>query len=268
METPFAEQPEPELVDILSVDEALKQAHNGSGFHMGVANTWRRVNELFGGHGLSYQTIVDYVDNCPTCQKVRTGMRDKLIPVYRTLRPEHQQRVLGIDVMHVSPPSESGSTNIALAKDQTTLFHMLYPRKDHTAESMTGVLFQIYARTGIYDVITTDPGSDFMSEAEAQLNNWFGVAHKVSLVDRHESNGAENPIGRTKRFIITLLTEKRLTKHWDQPVIVSTVEFHLNDFLNSETGVRHFDATFGHLSSPSTPSCETGACTSIRAFLG
>jgi len=228
-----------------TVDQALKEAHCGSAFHVGIAATWRNLNTFFAGHGLSYQLVTDYIDSCPTCQKVRTAMKDKLIPVYRTLRPEHQLRILGLDVMHVSPPSESGSNNLVMAKDQTTLYHMLFPRKDHTAESLTSVLFQIYARTGIYDKITTDPGSDFMADAVEQLNAWFGVAHKVSLVDRHQSNGAEKSIGLTKRWLLTLLSEKRLSKHWDQPQVIGAIEFHLNDFVNSETGVRPFDATFG-----------------------
>ena len=53
---------------------------------------------------------------------------------------------------------------------------------------------QYMARYGPFDELTSDPGSAFLAEVVQELNSWLDIYHRVSLVDRHESNGCEPTI--------------------------------------------------------------------------
>jgi hypothetical protein len=67
---------------------------------------------------------------------------------------------------------------------------------------------------GTYDKIITDPQSDIVGKAVAELNAWLGLEYTVSLVDRHESNSVDG-------------TNKRITgksEHWYMTSVSHTSE--------------------------------------------
>jgi hypothetical protein len=97
----------------------------------------------------------------------------------------------------------------------------------------------------MFDEVYSDPGSDLTSEAVKQLNDWLGVSHKVSLVDRHESNGVEGTNKLLLRHLTILVNEERLKDRWSEPSVLCLINFALNDAVSSESGVRPFDAKFG-----------------------
>ena len=78
----------------------------------------------------------------------------------------------------------------------------------------------------------------------------MGIRHIVSLVDRHESNGVEGTNKQLLRHLKTLVHDERLVQRWSDPTVLCLVTFALNDAINSETGVRPFDAKFGSLDGP------------------
>ena len=107
------------------------------------------------------------------------------------------------------------------------------------------VLFHHFCTFGLFDEIWSDPGSDFMSEVVKLLNQWFGIRHVVSLVDRHQSNGVEGTNKQILRHLRTLCHDEGLKNKWSDPCVLALILFVINDEVNSETGVRPFDAKFG-----------------------
>ena len=87
-----------------------------------------------------------------------------------------------------------------------------------------------------------------MSQVVLQLKTWLGIKHVVSLVDRHESNGVEGT--NTQLLRHTLAHDERVANRWSDPTVHCLVVFSINDAINSETGVRPFDAKFGSLDGP------------------
>jgi hypothetical protein len=91
----------------------------------------------------------------------------------------------------------------------------------------------------------SDPGSDFTSQVVTELNSWFGVHHRVSLTDRHESNGVEGANRDILRHIRAFLSESRLKDRWSEPNIIAWCSFIMNKFDDSESGLPPYELTFG-----------------------
>ena len=99
------------------------------------------------------------------------------------------------------------------------------------------VLFHHFCTFGFFDEIWSDPGSDFMSQVVKLLNQWFGIRHVVSLVDRHQSNGVEGTNKRILSHLRTLCHDEGLQSKWSDPCVLALILFVINDEVNSETGV-------------------------------
>ena len=68
---------------------------------------------------------------------------------------------------------------------------------------------------GLFDVVMTDPGSDFKSEVVEHFVRWFGMLHVFSLIDRHESNGVEGTCEQVlSRHVHVLTQEESIKNEW------------------------------------------------------
>jgi hypothetical protein len=121
----------------------------------------------------------------------------------------------------------------------------LHAASDYTAASLASCLVQHVAVNGLFEELISDPGSDLMSDVVRLLHSWIGTKHLVSLVDRHESNGVERRNQEILRHLRALVFDRRLEERWDDPLVLCVVQFHMNASINSETGVRPFEAKFG-----------------------
>ena len=173
-----------------TVHDILTQCHGGRSGHFGERRTWEILNKFFPGHKIPYRLIRDFIDRCVTCQKDRLAMTTEIQPIVRHLKPEHLRSVVGIDTLAVTE-DDYGNTCIHTIVNHFSKLVALYPSKDHSAIALATSLFQYCGTYGTFDTLLSDPGSDLMSEVIAHLNRWFGIHHRVSLVDRHESNGVE-----------------------------------------------------------------------------
>jgi hypothetical protein len=228
----------------------LRRVHSGRNLHPGVRRTWLALNARFPGHRIPYRKVEEFVESCAVCQKDRLGMTGTIAPVVRHLKPEHQRSRIGIDRVTVTPPDDRGNCNCIVIVEHFTKFCQVYPSPVYDAISVASAIFQFFCTFGTFDELITDPGSDFMSDVVKQLNEWFGIKHKVSLVDRHESNGVEGTNKQLLRHLRTLVHDLRLVKRWSDPTVLCLIVFHLNDAISSETGVRPLDAKFGSEDGP------------------
>ena len=69
--------------------EMFDAIHNAQAGHMGLKESWTRLNKYFPGHGLSMSQVSDLIAECLTCQKTRKERSNALNPVTRTLKPGH-----------------------------------------------------------------------------------------------------------------------------------------------------------------------------------
>jgi hypothetical protein len=147
--------------------------------------------------------------------------------------------------LEVSPRDKFGNLYIDIIVNHTTKLVKLYPKPEKTAVSTATALFQFMCAYGLFDVLMTDPGSDFKSEVVAHLTKWFGIDHMFSLVDRHESCGVEGTGKQVARHVRVLTQEERIKDEWSSPTVLPLIEFLVNSHISSETGIVPLEATFG-----------------------
>jgi hypothetical protein len=232
------------------IDYYLTRVHGGTSDssepHWGAQRTWKELNDRFPGHRIPFRFVVDFIASCPTCQKTRLGMKGySIVPSTRNLKVPHSRSRVGIDRLAVSPPSRNGSNNVIVIVEAFTSYTSLLAAKDYTAETLASCLLQYIARNGLFEELISDPGSDLMSEVVRLLHSWVGTKHLVSLVDRHESCGVERRNQEVLRHLRAIVYDKRLEERWDEPLVLCVLEYHMNDSVSAETGVRPFDAKFG-----------------------
>ena len=168
-----------------------------------------------------------------------------LPPINRVLPHEHQRSTLGIDLLTVTPESD-GHKYLVVIYNLFTKFVTLYPTRDKTAESLAQCLMRHFATYGLVDSLASDPGSDLTSQIIAHLNEYLGIRHTISLVDRHESNGVERINKEILRHLRTMLHDTRLLTKWSDPVTLSLVQLIINEQPNPSLGnLSPLAATFG-----------------------
>ena len=226
-------------------EDYVRMVHNSRRGHWGARKTWSQLNRYFPGHKIPYQKVVEFVKDCPRCQADARKMVADIKPVVRVIVPEGYRTSVGIDLFTVTPADKYGNCMLVIILNRKTKLVALFPGKDYTEKTVATAIIRYMITYGVVDDIASDPGSQFMGAVVKQLNEWLGIRHVVSLVDVHESNGAERSGLEMFQLLRSITNDERLQEIWGEPHILGLVEFHLNDRVNSETGHSAFELTFG-----------------------
>ena len=219
-----------------SLDSILQEVHGNRSSHYGAAHTWSMAKQLYPEAKISIAAVRDYVMHCPTCQKTRdTGIK-RLASRTLSLKPSTYRRTVGVDHVAVTPQDKHGNSCAIMVVEHFSHFLFVYAAKDYTAETVAKVLFKHYCHHGTFEQLASDPGSAFMSEVIRQLNRWLSIAHKVSLVGRHESNGTEGSNKQFLRHLRTLVMDERLYDSWSDDTVLPLINLHLASYPTEETG--------------------------------
>lgn len=233
---------------LLTQNDMISQCHGSRAGHHGFRRTWNLLKDKFPGHGISSEFIREYIASCAVCQKVRLGMQDALIPIVRHLKNDGPRKVVGVDYLSLEL-DKNNNNGLYVIRDHFTKHIGLYPVPNADAQNLAYSLFKYATSFGVFDILMSDPGSDMTSNAVALLNKWFGIHHRISLVDRHESNGVEGGNKQILRHLRALICDERIKDRWSDPSNICWVNYLINKFDSSETGIEPYRLIFGTESS-------------------
>jgi hypothetical protein len=137
---------------------------------------------------------------------------------------------------------------MAVVVNQFTKLVTLWPTKTKEATEVAECLLAHISYYGSSDEIISDPGSDeFIAEVFKVLTEWSGVAHKLGLVARYESNGVEDSNKHILRHLIALLIERRWEKNWGSRRVTALMQMMVNTANNIGIGkeVSPIESTLG-----------------------
>jgi hypothetical protein len=222
-------------------DEMLREAHCERGGHNSVLRTHRLLNKNFPGHNISQAQVTSFKEQCVICQKTEDYIKSQLLPVVRNLRTTNPDKVMGIDYPSVVLDKYG---NVGCYVRQFFKLTYIFPVPAHDSEYAAIAIFTACVLYDAFGTLMSDPGSDLMSEAVAQVNKWFGIHHRVSLVDSHESNGVEGANKQIIRHLTKLFMTEKIKNTWSAPQNVGWCMFIMNTYDTTETGVSAYDLTF------------------------
>jgi hypothetical protein len=126
-------------------ETALKlfsEVHNGQHGHWGVEETYKRLNRLAPGHGMSIRQVAELVRECVNCQKNRRERSSRLVPIPRTLKPPMPRTAIGVDAVAISPPGKTGLDNLIVVVNLFTKLTALYPVQGCSAKNLAHSVWQ------------------------------------------------------------------------------------------------------------------------------
>ena len=228
------------------LQQAFDIVHSARSGHHGAERTYYLFMKKFPHVSIPFQLIADMVRACPWCQKLRAASNMSLRPFITHLElsiwPERGW--VGCDVLTLAMTTNGNNKLVVFVVHDTKLCD-LYPVKNEEAITIARCAYIFIMTYGRYRGFSTDPGSCFTSHVIAFLNKWFGFGHKVSLVDRHQSCGAEGTNRSVVRHIKALTMCESACKIWDEPEYVTTVKNIVNSTADTENGASPHELTFG-----------------------
>lgn len=228
------------------VEAEMSNLHGTRNLHYGADRMYKDSLIRFPGHRIPQSYFRDFVSKCAGCQKSRLKKDKLFLEQIRTLKADPRPRsAVCIDRVSISPPSKRGNTTAIIIADLFTRLVKSYPCSEYTSVTVANALKDYIITYGCYDVVQSDPGSDILGSAVEAINRRWKLGRKISLVNRHESNGNERLIQEILRHLRTLIADERAMDDWDDPDYIGFVNFCMNDQVNSETGLKPYLATFG-----------------------
>jgi hypothetical protein len=229
----------------LTSEQLFQEVHNGQQGHWGVEETYKRLNKLAPGYGLSVREVSELVCECVNCQKNRRERSNRLIPIPRTLKPPMPRTAIGVDAVAITPPGKTGLDHLIVVVNLFIKLTSLYPVQGCSAKNLAYSIWKYWCTYGHTDLIISDQGPDLKSDLMSELVQLMGMRHVFSIVDKH-ANGVERVNKEVVRHLRCLVVwDRNIRDVFDDPTMIPSVQYILNSHVSSETGFSLFELTFG-----------------------
>ena len=221
----------------LDVKALIAAVHGGARLHFSKEKTMQRLRDTFPETRVPESTVADFIAQCDTCQKLNLGNAQylKKPAEIKNLMQADPRSQIGIDMLEL-PESKDKYRYLHVIVNHFTKYIYLYKTKSADATSAANAVLMYMAMFGPIQHIIHDPGSNYMSKVMEELNKHLGLRRKVSLVDRHESNGVEPFNKQVKRHLSSLIYDSNYEKEWDDDAFIACLMDNLNNLPRVQTG--------------------------------
>jgi transposase InsO family protein len=169
--------------------ELLECVHQG---HMGITKCRARARSSIWWPGLS-KSVEEMVSSCHTCAKARPEHKEPLMPSSFPSRPWER---VAMDLFELK------GTMYIIIVDYYSRWAEFRKLDGQTSTQTIEVLKEVYSVHGIPDIVVSDNGPQFASEAFKEFARQYGFVHVTSSPKYPQSNGEAERAVRTMKEIL------------------------------------------------------------------
>ena len=209
--------------------------------HLGVEKTRERLLAHFFWPGI-YKDVQSFCESCPDCQKATGRMSNppaKLQPIPPMGLPF---RKIFMDIVGPLPRTQEGYRYILSVVDLDTRYPEAIPLKNQSAEAVADALVTIFSRVGIPQEISSDQGTNFMSQLVKELCQQLQI-EQVSTTPYHQAaNGLVERWNQTMKNMLKRMIHDE-PDSWDR--LLPYVLFAYREVPEVSTGFSPFELVYG-----------------------
>ena len=225
-------------------EEKLRRVHNDVVGHHGVHRTIEMLKKSnINWEGMS-DSVEEFINACPCCQKNRLGQGDVQVEVKSTARYEPFE-VIAVDTVGELPECQ-GMKFVIVMIDVFTRFVELRAVPDTTAKSAATALLDLFGRYGPPRELRSDQGTQFKNQLikEFMKSVYGGVKQDFTLAYHPSTNGlVERVNGEVLRHVRDLIMTRQDNIDW--VTSLPLVQRIINSRPHSETGIAPARMLFG-----------------------
>lgn len=175
----------------------LQYCHdNNAVAHSGLSRTLHRVKQNFFWIGM-YKMSKQYVGSCHSCVQRRGFCKPAKAPLQKIPVPSRPFEKCSIDAVGPLVTSRHGNKWILVICDYFTRYPEAYPVSDIQSNTVARVLIDFISRHGLMQVLYSDRGSNFLSQAMTQVYNILGIDKQHTVSYNPGGNGMLERLNKT-----------------------------------------------------------------------
>lgn len=203
----FSRQPKLVIPSSLKSEVLFLCHDNSCATHPGLSRTMSRIRKAFYWPGY-FQDVKNYVASCNSCL-ARRGYRPKQkAPLQHIPIAERPFQKVAIDAVGPLVMSRNGNKWILVLSDYFTRWPEAYPVPDITSKTVAKVLVDYISRHGIMEILYSDRGSNFISDAILEVCKVLGIKKQQTVSYNPQGNGVVEKLNATLVNSLSYLVNK------------------------------------------------------------
>jgi transposase InsO family protein len=193
----------------------ISEVHDGvMSAHPGIIHTCKRIGEV-AWWPYWRSDIIRYILSCEKCQRAkRKKMLNQLPrPVSVSSRPFQH---IGVDIVGPFPVSQKGNVYILTIVDHFTRWAEAIPMPEQTSKCIAqNIIKYVICRHGLFDIMTSDNGSVFVSEIANYIYKELGIKRRRTTPHHPQSNGIPERFHDTMKTMLKIWCNEE-QDNWDE----------------------------------------------------
>ena len=221
--------------------EVITKSHIQNTSHGGTAKTLFNVREYFYWPSMVKQ-IQHFVKECDTCKEIKHPKQTTRPVMGREVVTQRPFQKIYVDFLGPYPRTKSGNAYIFIVLDHKTKFVLLKAMHKATSKLVNKFLTEeVFHKFGVPEVLHSDNGKQFTSDAFQELLKLYGVKHLRTAIHSPQANASERVNQTILSGIRSYLQSDQ--SRWDENL--SKIECSLRSTIHSSTGISPYLALTG-----------------------
>lgn len=179
------------------VNKVLELSHDSEAVaHPGLSRTLKRVQKNYFWKG-QFRQVKNYIASCHKCIRRRGYAKHIEAPIQRVPTADYPFQKCSFDAVGPLVTSTHGNKWIIVITDYFTRYAEAYPVQNIQSHTVANVLIDFISRHGIMQVLYSDRGTNFISEAMKEIYTKFGINKITTLSYSPRSNGVVERLNKT-----------------------------------------------------------------------